>query len=73
MNPNLATVRTLARQFPDVITESGLRWQIFNEDTNGLKETGAIIRVGQGKRPKLIIDTDRYFGWLYSQNQKQER
>lgn len=66
MNPNLATVRTLAQKYPDVITEGGLRWEIFNEEINGLKESGAILRRGR----KVLIDTDRYFGWLYSQSEK---
>jgi len=65
MNPNLDTVRTLAQKYPDVITEGGLRWEIFNEESNGLKESGAIIRRGR----KVLIDADRYFDWIYSQNQ----
>ena len=65
MQPNLETVRTLAQKHPDVITEGGLRWQIFNEDSNGLKEAKAIIRLGR----KVLIDTDRYFEWVYSQTQ----
>ena len=72
MNPNnLDTVQSLARKNPDVIKEGGVRWQIFNEDTNGLKESGAIIRVGNGKLKKVLIDTDKYFGWLCSQNEIQ--
>ena len=63
MQPNLETVRTLAQKYPDVITEGGLRWQIFNEEKNGLKEAGAIVRIGR----KVLIDTDRYFTWIYSQ------
>jgi len=66
--PNLATVRTLAQQYPDVITEGGLRWEIFNKDKNGLGESGAILKRGR----KILIDTNRYFDWLYSQNQKQQ-
>jgi hypothetical protein len=65
MHPNLETVRTLAQKYPDVITEGGLRWEIFNEGKNGLKEVGAIIRCGR----KILIDTDRYFAWLYGQNE----
>jgi len=65
MYPNLETVRTLARKHPDVITEGGLRWEIFNEEKNGLKESGAILRRGR----KILIDADRYFRWLYNQNQ----
>lgn len=64
MNPNLETVRTLSQKYPNVITEGGLRWEIFNSDKNGLTESGAIIRRGR----KLLIDTDRYFAWVYSQN-----
>ena len=65
MHPNLETVRTLAQKHTDVLTEGGIRSQIFNEDNNGLKESGAIIRVGR----KVLIDTDRYFDWVYNQNQ----
>ncbi len=61
----LEAVRTLARKHPDVITEGGLRWEIFNEEKNGLKESGAILRRGR----KILIDADRYFRWLYNQNQ----
>ena len=64
MNPNLETVRSLAQKYPDVLTEGGLRWQIFNEKNNGLKEAEAIIRVGR----KVLIDADRYFAWVYNQN-----
>lgn len=63
MNPKLETVRTLAQKYPDVITEGGLRWQIFNEESNGLKKSGAIIRLGR----KVLIDADRYFAWIYGE------
>lgn len=65
MQPNLETVRTLAQKHPDVITEGSLRWEIFMADENGLKESGAIIRRGR----KILIDADRYFVWIYSDNQ----
>jgi len=68
MEPRLETVRTLARKYPDVFSEGGLRWQIFNADKNGLNESGAIIRLGR----KVMIDSDRYFDWLYSQNRTQK-
>ena len=64
MNPNLDTVRTLAQKYPDVITEGGLRWEIFNKDKNGLSKSGAILKRGR----KILIDRDRYFDWLYTQN-----
>lgn len=64
MQPNLETVRTLAQKYPDVITEGGLRWEIFNKDKNGLSKSGAILKRGR----KVLIDRDRYFDWLYTQN-----
>lgn len=63
--PNLETVRTLAQKYPNVLTEGGLRWEIFNSDKNGLDKSGAIIRRGR----KLFLDADRYFCWLYNQNE----
>lgn len=58
--PNLETVKTLAEKHPGVIREGGLRWEIFNKDTNGLAESRAIIKHGG----KILIDADRYFDWL---------
>ena len=63
MQPNIETVRTLAQKYPDVITEGGLRWEIFNKEKNGLKDSGALLKRGR----KILIDADRYFEWLYSQ------
>ena len=64
MQPNLETVRTLARKYPDVITEGGLRWEIFNSEENGLKKSGAILRRGR----KILIDADKYFAWIVQQS-----
>ena len=61
--PNLLTVQQFADENP-AFSESGLRWQIFNETKNGLKKAGAIIRIGR----KVLIDSDRYFDWVYNQN-----
>ena len=62
--PNLLTVRQFVEKH-SAFNVGGLRYQIFNEDSNGLKEAGAIIRLGR----KVLIDADRYFDWVYSQNQ----
>ena len=61
--PNLKTVTQFSESNP-AFPVGGLRWQIFNEDKNGLKESGAIVRVGR----KVLIDVDRYFDWVFSQN-----
>lgn len=62
--PVLFTVKQFAEQNP-AFTVGGLRWEIFNADENGLKESGAIIRRGR----KILIDAERYFAWIYSANQ----
>ena len=60
---NLLTVAQFAKEHP-AFPEGGLRWQIFHEESNGLKKAGAIIRVGS----KVLIDVNRYFSWIYAQN-----
>jgi len=64
--PNLQTVPQFSENNP-AFPVGGLRWQIFNEDKNGLKNAGAIVRVGR----KVLIDVDKYFAWVYNQNQSQ--
>ena len=63
--PNLETVKTLVEKNPGVIKEGGIRWEIFNKEKNGLADSGAIIKHGS----KILIDTDRYFPWLYGKSQ----
>jgi len=62
--PNLETVKTLSAKHPGVIREGGLRWEIFNKETNGLAESKAIIKHGG----KVLIDADLYFDWLVAPN-----
>ena len=48
------------------ISQSGLRFQIFNADNNGLSSLGAIVRMGR----KVLIDESRYFEWVESLRKK---
>lgn len=51
------------KQFPQkhpAFKESGLRSWIFNEETNGLKQSGAIVRVGR----KVVINEALFFAWI---------
>ena len=61
-NPNLFTVSQFVERNP-AFTNGGLRWHLFNSDKNGLKESGAIIRLGR----RVLIDADKFFVWVYSQ------
>lgn len=53
------TVKQLARQQP-ALTEGATRWAIFNEDNNGLAESGAVVRVGR----RVLIDPEMFLAWM---------
>lgn len=63
MSRKLKTVAKFCEAHGDAFTEGGLRWKIFNADTNGLTAAGAIVRDGR----RVLIDEDRFFSWLESQ------
>jgi hypothetical protein len=56
------TVNQFTTNHP-AFTLGGLRAWIFNETTNGLKESGAIVRIGR----KVLIDENKFFAWVQSQ------
>ncbi|MDD5214869.1 MAG: hypothetical protein PHQ03_04935 [Methylococcales bacterium] len=41
----------------------GIRGWIFNEEKNGLKDSGAIIKIGK----KLMINEQKFFEWIEAQ------
>jgi hypothetical protein len=59
--PILSTVPQFCTKHP-FITQGGLRFQIFNEENNGLAESGAIVRIGR----RVLINEPKYFGWIES-------
>lgn len=64
MSIPLRTVKQFVEHNP-AFTTGGVRWSIFNEKTNGLAESGAIIRQHsqKGKRGRVLIHEDRYLKW----------
>jgi hypothetical protein len=46
-------------------TTGGIRALIFNENSNGLKKSGAVRRLGR----KVLIDESKFFDWIEAQNQ----
>jgi hypothetical protein len=62
--PVLTTVNQFPTKHP-AFKVSGLRALIFNEHTNGLAKSGAIVRIGR----KVLIDEAKFFAWVESQNQ----
>ena len=62
--PTLSTVNQFTEKQP-AFTIGGLRSLIFNENSNGLAKSGAIVRIGR----KVLIDETKFFVWVESQNQ----
>lgn len=57
------TVQQFAKKHA-AFTVGGLRSLIFNERTNGLAKSGAIVRIGR----KVLIDECIFFTWVADQN-----
>ncbi|MDO9142359.1 MAG: hypothetical protein Q7U38_18730 [Methylobacter sp.] len=61
--PTLSTVNQFTEKH-HAFTNGGLRSLIFNENSNGLKASGAVIRIGR----KVLIDEGKFFAWIELQN-----
>lgn len=57
------TVNQFTEKHP-AFTNGGLRALIFNQNSNGLAKSGAIIRIGR----KLLISEEKFFIWVEAQN-----
>jgi hypothetical protein len=58
------TVSQLCQKHP-AFKPGGIRALIFNEHHNGLAKSGAFVRLGR----KVLINENKWFGWIESQNQ----
>ena len=59
----LSTVNQFTEKHP-AFTNGGLRALIFNQNSNGLAKSGAIIRIGR----KLLISEEKFFIGVEAQN-----
>lgn len=57
--PTLYTVEQFAQHQP-AFTQGGLRHLIFNKETNGLAQSGAILKIGK----KVVINGEKFMAWL---------
>lgn len=57
------TVQQFTKQHA-AFTTGGLRSLIFNEYSNGLAKSGAVIRIGR----KVLINESKFFAWVEAQN-----
>ena len=58
----ILTVEQTANAIP-ALTQSSIRWQLFNRELNGLSSSGAIIQNGR----RILIDLPKYLEWLREQ------
>lgn len=63
--PQFKTVKQFIAENP-AFTLGGMRNYIFFEDTNGLKASGAIKRIGR----KILIDVEAFYKWVDTQSNK---
>lgn len=59
----LKTVKQFVSDNP-AFTYGGMRKLINFETTNGMKSSGAVVRIGR----KVFIDTTKFYNWIQSQN-----
>ena len=59
------TIKQFCQRNP-AFTAGGIRHNIFFEETNGLKESGAIVRNGG----RILIHEKRFFAWIETRSGK---
>lgn len=62
----ILSVEQTAEQIP-ALTQAAIRWHLFNRKTNGLAESGAVIKIGR----RVLIDFPNYIEWLKAQGEDQ--
>ena len=65
VNFTYQTIKQFCERNP-AFTEGGVRHNIFQEDSNGLKESKAIIRNGG----RILIHEERFFAWIEKRSGK---
>jgi hypothetical protein len=60
--PTLSTINQFADKQP-AFSAGSLRALIFNEHSNGLAKSGAVIRIGR----KVLVNEELFFGWVQAQ------
>jgi len=57
--PTFLTVKQFNQKHP-AFPIGGLRHRIFNEDQNGMKAAGVVVRNGR----RILLNEERFFDWL---------
>ncbi len=65
---NLITVEKLIEKYPVILSVGSVRWWLHQRNKNGLKDSGAIIKIEK----KLFIDEVKFIDWLQKNKMKVE-
>ena len=65
VNWTYQTIKQFCERNP-AFTQGGIRHNIFFEETNGLKESGAIVRNGG----RILIHEIKFFAWIETRSGK---
>ncbi len=60
--PNLHTIEQFCTKHP-AFKAGGVRWMIFHAATNGMAESGVVVRIGR----RVLINEERFFSWVENQ------
>lgn len=55
--------KALAKEHPDLFTESQINWLIKTRHKNGLAETGAVLKISR----KIYLKKSLFFNWFVNQ------
>lgn len=64
MARNLKSVPAFVTERP-AFTTGQVRWWIFNEPSNGMKDHGVVVRLGR----RVYIDADAFDRWVDAQQE----
>ena len=56
------TPKSFCEKYPNTVRMGGLRKYLFERETNGLEEYGAVLNIGG----KILIDENKFFDWVRS-------
>jgi hypothetical protein len=61
--PTFLTKKLFAERHP-AFNIGSLNWILFHRESNGLQESGAVVKLGR----RLLIDEEKFFDWVREQN-----
>jgi len=59
---DIMTLKKFTSRYEDVVSEPTMRWQLFNRETNGLSDSGAVFKHGG----RWFVCVPRYRKWILS-------